>query len=145
MAKPDPSLLEIDRYPVRIELPTRFQDLDPNKHINNVALAAFFEEARVRFDHGLGLHEIALQTGMRAMIASLQIEYLGEAFYPMPIEVYIGTAAIGRSSWSVAAIGTQGANLVNYMRATIVNLDSQGPAPIPTVFRKALAQHQIRL
>jgi len=41
-----PELLNRSRYAFRHEITTRFADVDPNQHINNVALFAAFEDAR---------------------------------------------------------------------------------------------------
>ena len=38
-----PELLDRSRYPFRHEITTRFANVDPNQHINNVALFAAFE------------------------------------------------------------------------------------------------------
>ena len=45
MAKPESWRLDAASYPVCIELQTRFQDMDINGHLNNVAFAALFEQA----------------------------------------------------------------------------------------------------
>ena len=145
MAKPDPVLLDTTRYPVHLEMATRFQDLDANNHINNVALAAIFEDIRVRFDTLLGHYETLRTTGLRTVIASVQIEYLGEAFYPQPISAHVGTLEIGRSSWTVASVTTQGPTLISFMRGTIVNMAGASPSPIPESFRDALTRHKIRV
>jgi acyl-CoA thioesterase FadM len=55
----DPALLEPERYAFSVEITARFADMDSNGQINNVALAAAFEDARVRFD----CHELASMMG----------------------------------------------------------------------------------
>jgi len=55
MARPDPALFDPARYPFGNSVTTRFADLDPNGHINNVAMAAVFEDARLRFLTAVGL------------------------------------------------------------------------------------------
>ena len=47
MPKPESWRLDAASYPVAIELQTRFQDMDINGHLNNVAFAALFESGRV--------------------------------------------------------------------------------------------------
>jgi hypothetical protein len=76
VAKPDPALLDAARYPFDLEITTRFADLDPNDHINNVAIAAVLEDARVRFNEALGFRTVI--RSLRAMVASVSIDYLAQ-------------------------------------------------------------------
>jgi acyl-CoA thioester hydrolase len=77
VAKPDPSLLEPGRYPFHCRIEPRFGDLDPNMHLNNVALAGILEEARVRFHRASGYHTASEK--MVSMVASFATDYLGQA------------------------------------------------------------------
>ena len=53
MTRPEPWQLVAENYPVSVVMQTRFQDIDPNRHLNNVAFAALFENARVRLNREL--------------------------------------------------------------------------------------------
>ncbi|MEN9926893.1 MAG: hypothetical protein RL268_3019 [Pseudomonadota bacterium] len=69
MARPDAALLDAARYPFAHTITTRFADIDPNQHLNNVALAAMMEDARVRFNMSMSS---AVKIGeRRAMVASV--------------------------------------------------------------------------
>ncbi|WP_242124108.1 thioesterase family protein [Sphingobium sp. Sx8-8] len=139
MPKPDAALLDRSRYLFSHETTTRFADLDNNNHINNVATAIFFEDMRVRFDTSIGMQGIFRGNGLRPMIVSLNIEFMAEAFYPRPVTGYMGTTAIGRSSWEVASILTQGDTVYAYMRAIMVCGGKEGgSAPLPDDVRQAL-------
>ena len=50
MGKPESWRLIPASYPILLDVQTRFQDLDPNGHLNNVAFAALFEHGRVRLN-----------------------------------------------------------------------------------------------
>lgn len=139
MPKPDPALLDRNRYSFSHEITTRFADLDNNNHINNVATAIFFEDMRVRFDTSIGMQTIFKGLGLKPMIVSLNIEFLAEAFYPRPVTGHMGTMAIGRSSWEVASILSQSDTAYAYMRAIMVcGSKDGGPAPLPDAVRHAL-------
>jgi acyl-CoA thioester hydrolase len=47
VAKPESWRLDPASYPTHVEMQTRFQDMDINGHLNNVAFAVLFENARV--------------------------------------------------------------------------------------------------
>ena len=145
MAKPDPILLDTGRYPNHYQISTRYQDIDPNQHVNNVAMATLFEDARVRFDWSLGLREVQETFGVRTMIASLHVEYLAESFYPDPMEMHIGILDVGRSSWSLGTVAAQGDRIAAFSKAVIVNLKDGRPSPLPGDFRETLLQKRIRV
>lgn len=143
MAKPDPQLLDSARYPYRCDFMTRFQDMDPNRHINNVAFTALFEDLRVRFDRSIGLHEE--MKGRRTMIASLGIEYLNEAFYPDAVTGFAGGLSLGRTSWVVCGILTQGSTICAFMRATLVCVGDSGPVAVSEGLRASLERNMIKM
>ena len=106
MAKPDPALLDPDRYPHVCEVTTRYADLDPNNHINNVAMAAIIEDARVRFHVASGFAQ-AIPAGSQTMVVSLTIDYLAQAFYPHPLKIHSGLSAVGERSLRLRHLLTQ--------------------------------------
>jgi len=47
MVHVEPFRLDPERYPLKVRILTRYADVDPLWHINNVAVAQYYEEARV--------------------------------------------------------------------------------------------------
>ena len=131
----DPALLDPERYSFSVDITTRFADMDSNGHINNVALAAAFEDARVRFDRENGLRSVG---GQRVMIAAAYIDYLAQAHYPKPLRIVVGATNIGRSSWSIAELALQDGAPVALCRATLVNTDGVKASPVPDALRANL-------
>jgi len=136
MPKPDPALLDPAHYPWRHAITTRFSDVDPNQHLNNVAIAAMFEDARVRFNGVLGFRDT--MEHRRAMVASVGIEYLAQGYYPDPVEALAACETAGRSSWSIVQLLTQGGRNVGFARTIVVCIDGDSPCPIPAAFRTNL-------
>lgn len=142
MAKIDPTLLLSERYPFHHVITTRFADIDPNRHINNVALAAAFEDARFRFDVSRHFHDH--MEGYRIMIAANHIDYVGQAYYPASLDLHVGTLEIGRSSWHLACLATQDGRPCAFARATLVATIEGKPSPLPEAFRAALDTARLR-
>lgn len=143
MPRPDPALLDPARYPYRRETTTRFADVDPNHHLNNVALAAMMEDGRVRFNHACGFRE--LMGRRRGMVASMAIEYLSQGYYPDPVSLYAAIEAVGRTSWTIAQLLMQDDRTVAFARSTVVCVDGDRPSPMPDAFREVLlAQWSLR-
>lgn len=137
MARPQAELLEPARYSFMTRIPTRWGDTDPNGHINNVALARLFEEARVRYFSSDG---IRLELGtLRMMVASVHIDYLAESHYPEPIDLHLGTISVGRSSWVVAELAVFQGRPCAFARAVSVCIGDSRPTPWPTALRDRLA------
>jgi len=82
---------------VREEFGTRYQDLDPNGHLNNVAFAALFENARVRINRATRPRP----ANERTMVANVTIAYLREGSFPEPVTICSGIGGIGKSSWTI--------------------------------------------
>lgn len=105
MAKPEAWRLEADSYSISMVIPPRYSDLDPLGHINNVAMAGIFENARVHFHHLLGRHPADM--GVRWMVAAVDLKYVAEAHFPYDITVCSGIGHIGNSSWTLYSAAFQ--------------------------------------
>ena len=81
MARPEAWQLEAANYPISQVCQTRFQDVDPNRHLNNVAFASLFEHARVRLNRELRPWQ-ERPKNERSMVAAVTINYLREGSYP---------------------------------------------------------------
>ncbi len=121
-------------YPFSTVTETRFQDLDPLGHINNVAMAALFENGRVRFNRNLGLER--REPGDRWLIASVAIDYVAEAHFPDPVEVLSGIGRIGTSSWDIYSAAFQGGVCVATCITTLVVTSKTGAIPISDPLRQ---------
>ena len=136
-------------YPFAAAVETRFQDLDPLGHINNVAMAALFEQGRVRFNRNMldELHSRNAKNpnaGERWLIAKVDINYLAEAHFPAPVTICTGIGRIGTSSWTLLAAAFQNdtsgqSTCVATADCVLVMTGKDGPMPIPDGLRAMIA------
>lgn len=137
MARPDAALLDPARYPFTHQITTRFADVDPNQHLNNVALAAMMEDARVRFNLAMGS---AIKIGeRRAMVASVAMDYLSQGHFPGSVSVHCAIEGVGRTSWRIIQLLEQDGRAVAFARSVIVAIADDRPTPVSDEFRAALA------
>lgn len=136
MARIDRARLDSGIFPVRLVIQTRFDDLDFQGHINNVAVVVLLQEARVDFNRQAGLR--GDMAGLRMMAAGLTVEYAGELRYPEPVEAVSGVLAIGRTSFTLGQVLLQKDLPKTYSEATLVFADDSGPAAIPDSIRRRL-------
>jgi acyl-CoA thioester hydrolase len=133
--------LELQRYPRRHCLETRYGDMDANAHLNNVALARLFEETRVRT---LSLLRATPDTPAPAgdpssmMIVHVGIDYLAEGRYPLPVEAGLAVTDIGRSSFRLGLGLFQQGRAIALADCAMVNLEARRPAEIGAELRVAL-------
>lgn len=142
MSRPAQWRLSRDAYPVQVTLQTRFQDLDPMGHLNNVAFAAMFENARVLFNRGSGRVNRG-EGSFRAVVARNEINYLAEGSYPEDVEVAVGIGRIGTRSWDILAAMFQNGRVVATCDTTIVRTDAKGEG-LPADFREMLEARRVR-
>lgn len=144
MAKPDPALLNIARYPFRCEIETRFSDLDTNFHINNVSLTGLLEEGRVRFHRASGYHDVAVNLTITTMVASLAVEFLGQSHFPDPLEMHIGASRIGRTSYELCQLVSQKNAVVAFARSVLVCMRGNSPFELPEAYRESVKPWMLR-
>ena len=78
----------------------RYSDLDPNGHVNNGAINAFFEDGRVCFrnEHMLQLGDDIL-TGF--VLVKFSVNYLAPLFFPGSVDIGTVVTRVGRSSYNL--------------------------------------------
>ena len=141
MPRPEPWRLDPAAYPHRETVQTRFQDLDPLGHLNNVAYAGLFETARVKFNHRIGL---AGRPGHRWLVANVEINYLAEGHFPADVDIATGIGAIGTRSWQIVAVMTQAGVAIATCDVVIVMSEPKDAAGLPADFRAELETNRAR-
>ena len=136
MPKPDPALLDPARYPFHCLIETRYRDLDSNLHINNGVFATLLEEGRVRFHRTSQFGSVSGDPELSAMVASVAIEYLGQSHFPDPLDMYVGAARIGTSSYELCQLVMQQNEAVAFARVTLVCIKGGKPYAIPANHRE---------
>lgn len=140
--KDDPARLLAATYKACITLPTRFGDMDANHHLNNVAIAQLFEEARVQFNSATA--RALGGTRPRFMVAHVGIDYLAEAHYPGDVALHLGVAHIGTSSFRMAMAAFQNDRCFALCDSVlVVRGPDGGAAPLPAALRERLEAHRL--
>jgi acyl-CoA thioester hydrolase len=129
----------LDLYPFRVEILARYADVDPLWHINNVAIAQYYEEARVSTTRRI-MGEARIPTGpdLRLLLARQSIDYLREAGYPGKLTVGVGVLRIGNSSYTLGMAMFQDGRCVSVSDAVLVVADAGGPLRLPEEYRERM-------
>jgi acyl-CoA thioester hydrolase len=76
----------------------RFGDLDAMRHVNNVALLSFFEDARIQYITSLLGNDPTTRRGFGLIFAECRINYRAPAFFDEEIRTCIRPGEVARSS-----------------------------------------------
>lgn len=140
----DPARLLAENYAHEVSVETRFQDLDPLGHINNVALAGIFESGRVRFNRQLQAAHLAMKSGDRWLVAKVEINYLAEGHFPEPILIRNAIGHIGNRSWQILSAAWQGDKMIGLCDAVLVYQSANGATSISDDLRAELSSLRLK-
>lgn len=138
--KPDQSRLVRRAYPYLHRVISRFSDMDAERHLNNVALASFYEDARVSF---LRTH-LGEERSIRFVIARVSISYLAEAHYPGEYDVGLGISRFGTKSFDIGCGLFLGERCVGTCDSTQVAIGPDGSMPLPEELKARLQFHALK-
>ena len=97
----DPLLMRPESYPHVRRLDTMFGDLDVQGHVNNVAIARLFEEARSSLHRAI--RDVVPDALSGMVLARVEIDYVRELSYPGVVDIAIGVSRIGTKSYQQTA------------------------------------------
>lgn len=69
-------------FPVRIELPVQWGEMDAFNHVNNVTYFRYFESARIAYFEACGLFGRKEASGIGPILASTECKYRRPVNYP---------------------------------------------------------------
>lgn len=141
MVRLDRQRLQNATFPEKVEIPTRFDDLDVQGHVNNVAFAVLFQEARGRFNK----RHVAecLKEGRGLVVGSLFIDFAGPMFYPDLVEIETGVLEISGKSYVLGQVARQNGRIAGFAEVTLVVTQNGRAAPISDELRSALEEAMI--
>jgi len=74
-------------YPVKIEIPIAWGDMDAFQHVNNIMYFKYFESARISYFEKIKFLEVMENTGVGPILASTQCRYKLPLTYPDRVAV----------------------------------------------------------
>ncbi len=130
--------LERDAYPFMVDIQTRYRDQDMLRHVNNMAISGYHDEARNRLSRAI-FKQAGDITGTRLVTAETRVTFLAEVHHPDTVAVGSGIARIGRSSYEIGQALFQNGKCVGLCTAVFVSATrSRGTSPLPDNLRAAL-------
>lgn len=114
----------------------RFSDQDPNLHVNNTAFAVYAEAGRVDYLNALRRH-LGIET--RSALASVQISYINQLYYPGVVRVGTRLQRLGNKSYALGQGLFAGDTVVATSEAVLVFFDyaANTSRQVPVELREA--------
>jgi acyl-CoA thioester hydrolase len=142
--RPDPSRLKPEAYGFRLEMPTRFGDLDIRGHINNVSIVQYCEDARVAFQmQTIGRDIYSAASATRVVVAQMTLHFVSEGFFPDPIDAGVGIARVGNSSYVLAVGLFQRGVCIAAQETSMVYMSPAGPTALPPEIRARMERYRM--
>ena len=136
----DKRLQDRSIYPHWCTDTVRFSDQDAAGHVNNVALCAYLETARLTFMRDMGMMAGA-EDGVRGISAGMTVSFLAESHWPGQVELGTGVLRIGTSSITVGSAAFKDGACIAAAEMTVVRLRGKAPHPIDTGLRTKLEKY----
>ncbi len=138
----DPARLDIANYPMRYTSRVLFADMDGFRHLNNVAIARFFEEGRAMcMIEAFGVDCMLNPRDGRIMLfASAVIDYIAQAYYPGEVEVGTAILRVGNSSFQLGHAAFQNGKCFALSNGILVNSLHGKAEPLTGEERAVLAR-----
>ena len=115
----------------------RYSDLDPNAHVNNGAINAYFEAGRVHFrDANLVTVADDLLTGF--VLANFSVTYHAPLFYPGTVDIGTSVLRVGRSSYVLGQAVFSGDVCAATADTVTVRTNEKGSVPLEDNLRAIL-------
>lgn len=123
----------------------RFGDQDPLAHVNNVALAQYFEVARTAWVYD-AIRTAGVEGKVEFVLARVVIDYRQELHYPGAVEVGARLTSLGRKSLTTGYGVFQGESCIATSEAVNVFYDMSARRPMlpPEELRATLERELAR-
>ncbi len=96
--------MNVNDFPLEIELRIDWSDLDVYEHVNNVNIIRYLQSARVNIWEKSGLYKSYKETNRGPMLVSSKVDFKKSLFYPGTITIKSRVGYIKNSSFSLEHI-----------------------------------------
>ena len=126
-----------------VQATIRYEDLDPNRHVNHAKYLTYLEECRLALRRHLNT-ELRLPETLGWAVGALSIQYRRALLYPATVTVETAPIQVGRTSFTLGYgiyDGNGPANALASTRSVCLN-DEGRPTPLPDALRDWLTHRQ---
>lgn len=132
----------LDGFPVTVDIPVAWAEMDFFRHVNNTVYFRWFETARIAYLERIGFAGQLLDEGLGPILASTSARFRRPVFYPDTITVGVRTVEVSEDRFTnvYRAVSRGQGEVVAEGEAVVVSYDyaARRKTPIPEQVRKAI-------
>ena len=137
------SILEkLEEYPVRVEIPGAWGEMDSLGHVNNIVYFRYFETARMEYFGRIGVMEVMQETGVGPILGSTECRFRRPLQFPDTVTVGVRATEVGDDRFMTLyrVVSHQQQRVVAEGKGSIVTYDynAGGKAPLPESIREQI-------
>ena len=125
----------LEAYPVVIEIPVAWGEMDSLLHVNNVVYFRYFESARMAYFERIGVWQHMGETGVAPILASTQCRFRLPLTYPDTVSVGARVSEVGddRFTMKYVVVSHVQGRIAAEGEGLLVSYDYRGlkKAPLP--------------
>jgi acyl-CoA thioester hydrolase len=135
-------------FPVVVEWPVGWGEMDAFQHVNNVVYFRYFEHARLEFVRRLGWDELQRQTGVGPILASTSARFRRALTYPDTVSIGVRVKEMSEDrftleyrivSHKLQAVAAEGDSVV-----VTFDYQEQRKAPVPEELKRRMEELERR-
>jgi acyl-CoA thioester hydrolase len=88
-------------FPVVVEVPVLWGEMDSYRHVNNVVYFRYFENARLEYFRRLGWFEYERETGVGPILAATRARFRRPLTYPDRVSIGARTGSMGEDRFTL--------------------------------------------
>lgn len=139
----------LDQYPVIVDLPIQWGDMDAFLHVNNVMYFRYFETARIKHFDQLSIMQEMKTSGLGPILASTDCRFKAPLSHPDNIRIGSRISLLGEDRFTMqyAVMSEKTGRIVAEGEGEIVYFDynKQAKCRIPEAIRDAILKLQPEL
>lgn len=130
----------MESYPVQLEIPVAWGDMDAFGHVNNTVYLRWFESARIAFFERISIRASRPEK-VGPILASTTCDYLTPVEYPATVVVGARLQRVGNTSFVIEHLATKDGAPVARGSAVVVLIDYETgeKVRVPDEMRAAVA------
>ena len=136
-------------FPIVVEIPVAWAEMDALRHVNNTVFFRYFEEARIAYLQRITLVDDLRHSGVGPIIASTHCRFRRPVVYPDRLLVGARTSELGadRFTMEYRILSEQRGEVAAEGGAVVVAYDYAAgrKAPLPEVVREAIISVEGRI
>lgn len=129
-------------YPVRLEIPVAWGEMDALGHVNNVVYIRYLESARISYLLQVGLEDFMGQGQIGPILASIQCKYKSPVTFPDTLIIGTRVTALGEDRMTMhhRLVSAAQKRIVAEGEGVVVSYDyvARKKAPLPDSLRRKI-------